>query len=830
MKSLEASGKTTVRQQLGCFAQTITLIHRSIFGRGFKTFDDRRLGSGNRPAYVRNGFPPGSGILSGSLLVVALCKFGVFAAPAAGPFVKWADDERNLPVVEFTAPLPVETVDPAGQSFPLPRDPFFLLGNYRLTLFPHVSGLYQLMTGERSWARVNAGDNAPGDNSATLSVVRGGATNRYELVGMNSLAADNNQCRRFFGTGYARWDFKPRPDLEVRRVISVPPSARVNEGVPAFVVNVRVANSGSTSAKFDYTESVLANYVAAIDRQAPPAAKLVTYTNRVKSDDNARLIQADISAVSKDPSLFKSRETASKYDGFPPSLVLHVASNGDGRMRSRLENTPLGSGRDRLAAHVEFDLQPGEVIDFNLVVGLAPNGKADDILALGRGLRATKDGEHFRADWQRRLPDLSREKDPVFRREMIWNAHALEAMATYSEYYGETFVPQGMTYDYEMDLTAAPRDHLQHALALSYTDPALAKSSLRFVLKKMTSQGEIPYTDYGFGKTSNSAWNTSDQQLYLFLAVAEYLRITGDTRFLVEETSFLPTDAKFQGTTLDKLDRAFMYLRDEIGTGPHGLIRLMNSDWSDMVYTEKSVLRHYWSAESHMNSAMAVAVLPSLIGQLERASASPVMAAQKDRATKLIAGLKRYEALIRKAFYDDLGDRTFSRRLYFDYSTPFGDDTMHIEPQSYLLLDADFPVERKRVLWNEIGRRLLNGESLGARQRETPPANQLFAPGTSENGGVWFALNGPMVAGVGTFDKPAARELLRRMTYANFARQFPGYWVGQWTAPDTLNSAVSGPIAGLPRPGDGGMWIPFAAYCAHAHAWPLYDYYRLNER
>jgi cellobiose phosphorylase len=157
---------------------------------------------------------------------------------------------------------------------------------------------------------------------------------------------------------------------------------------------------------------------------------------------------------------------------------------------------------------------------------------------------------------------------------------------------------------------------------------------------------------------------------------------------------------------------------------------------------------------------------------------------------------------------------------------------MYLEPQAFLLQTTDFPVGRKQVLLREIRRRLLAGEVEGPRQRETPLKSDMMQGGTGENGGFWWALSGPLVLGVATFDQAAASDLLRQMTFANFTRHYPGYWVGQWTAPDTLNASTSGAIAGLPRPGgwgDGQNWSSFGAYCAHAHAWPLYCYYRLGE-
>lgn len=230
-----------------------------------------------------------------------------------------------------------------------------------------------------------------------------------------------------------------------------------------------------------------------------------------------------------------------------------------------------------------------------------------------------------------------------------------------------------------------------------------------------------------------------------------------------------------------------------------------------------------------MNSAMALTVLPNLVQQLELAAGQDKFSAQRERLLKLVAGIKRFDASVRTAFYQDLGERTFSRRIYFNSTTPLGDDTIHLEPQSFLLQATDFPVERKRVLFGEIRKRLLDGEVLGPRQREKPLNEPLFGSGIAENGAYWYALAGLMIVGVGTFDKPAAWDLLRQMTFYNFARNFPGYWAGQWTAPDTFCSGAAGPLNGLPRTNDNGLWIPFPAYCAHAHSWPLYCYFRLRE-
>ena len=104
-----------------------------------------------------------------------------------------------------------------------------------------------------------------------------------------------------------------------------------------------------------------------------------------------------------------------------------------------------------------------------------------------------------------------------------------------------------------------------------------------------------------------------------------------------------------------------------------------------------------------------------------------------------------------------------------------------------------------------------------------------MAPGTSENGGFWYSLGGQAIAGVATFDREAALAMLKRMTFRNFARHHPDYWVGRWTAPDTLNAESCGDLAGLPRPMNDGVFLKMANYCAHPHAWPIYAYFRIQD-
>jgi cellobiose phosphorylase len=761
----------------------------------------------------------------------------LFALPSSAQnsaIGRWIEDESSLPCYQYNGALPYRSSANDDPVDSLRADPWFLLGNYRLTLFTHVSGVYQIMTGERAWARLNQSRRGYGENGAEI-VVRSSGNEKFELIGLNSVAADEKKCSRAFGTGYARYDYTLSDQLTCTRILSVKPSMKVNDGTPAVVEIVRIWNKGQKDMTLSYSEWLLANYCMAQEQAKSEGEKAVTYKNKVVIDRNRALIKADISAQSKDPLLTESAKRASKYDISPPSLYMQVPANSD-LSRIDFSTERVGEGKDKLRTTIDMSLKPDEEIEFRIITGYSYEPDPAAILAQCASLKGTSEPASdqksfnsealFRNDWKSKLPKLTGETDLGLKQEMIWNAYTLEAMATYSEFYGETFIPQGMTYDYDWGTPGTTRDHLQHSLPLNYFDPQLAKSSLRYALKKMATDGEITYANSGYGLTSNLSWSPSDQQLWLFMAIAEYLRITGDAEFLLEETNYHPMESGYKGTTLDKLVRAFGYLRDDISTGPHGLVRLLNSDWNDMVYADIPVMTYFSTAESHMNSTMALKVLPDLSSVLTRLSGNAKLTKQKDQISRLTASIKLYTDKLHKSFFSDLGEKAFSSRLYFNQENQVGQDDMYLEPQPFLLQLSDFTADRKFALFGQIKELLIQDEILGAREREKAQKGSLKA-GIRENGGFWYALNGPLTVSVSAFNKSAAWELLRKMTRVNFTAHFPDLWIGQWSAPDCLNSSLSDE-QGHPAPGE--MLATAPVFCAHAHAWPLYCYYKLIEQ
>ena len=388
----------------------------------------------------------------------------------------------------------------------------------------------------------------------------------------------------------------------------------------------------------------------------------------------------------------------------------------------------------------------------------------------------------FSSDWKKVLPSFSEEADPTMRRELIWHAYSLEAMATYSSYYHETKIPQGTIYDYNWGKHASARDNLQHALPCVYYNPKLAKSTLRYLMERTTSFGEVKLIEYENGYAEHEGYFTSDQQLFMFLLLSEYLRVTGDYDFLKEEQEPFPCDGSGKKVTvLHMVEKLFAFLRDTIGVGPHGLVRLYNSDWNDTIYYIEKVpyLTVVRGGESHMNSAMVCSIFQTLIPQLKKGGA----------AQKLT-------------------------------------ENMFLEPMGYTLQMKDYPLEGKKVLYKEMQKRLYQGEKLGARQQQTPQFDSPdYDKGSRENGGFWWALNAPVICGLASWDKAEARRLLQNMTLSHMSECFPDYWCCYWDASNNVESSLI-PQEGLSDQSFTYSDVPHC--CAHPHAWILYCWYYLK--
>lgn len=732
----------------------------------------------------------------------------------------WSKDKYGLPCFEYTGDIPYTQTLDNGEEVMLPQDPWFLLGNYHLTLFTHVSGEYQLISGQRSWGRLNQNKHM---NSGSLSPwgrlkqdrnMASGSNSAYieadgkltKLTGLDSIACDCRKNRRSFGCGWVQYEYRS-DETYVKRLLSVKPSMSPYDGTSAFLLTVTVKNCGNEIKSYTYKETMGVNY-REIQFHTLPESSLKTRCI-YKPFQVGNLAAVKISCESDEP-MKPGREELCRYEYYPPSpFMCDISAVGK-----------VSSSSDSIWAEFSFELAPQEEKRLQLVIGFAMSGEWEEMESIISKLDCQKDD--FGDEWLKVLPKFETETDENLARELVWHAYCLEAMATYSEYYNETKIPQGTIYDYFGGQHASARDNFQHALPLCYYNPPLAKSVIRYMLKRTTSLGEIRLIEMGNGFAYNERYFTSDQQLYFFMLITEYLEVTEDYEFLSEEIMPYPAKNTNPLKVWEFVKECFVYLRDTVGTGAHGLINLLNSDWSDAVYYVENVPYNMvlLNGESHMNTAMALSILDKLAVQLKKAA--DAIGEDYDALLVLADSMISYREKLLKAFMYDFGDRSFPRRMYFN-SKSYGDDNMFLEPMGFTLQIKELPLEKKRIIYDQMQKRLYKGEIIGAREQEKPQfdGNKEWYAGSRENGGFWYSLNGPVIIGVGEFDKPEAMKLLNNMTLENLSRNFPHYWSSYWSSSDTLESSLVSQH-GIP------YWcIP--VYCAHPHAWILYCYYKIKE-
>jgi cellobiose phosphorylase len=727
------------------------------------------------------------------------------------PLGEWEKGLYDTPVFSYHGKLPYTVELENGEPAVIHNDPYFLLGNYKFKMFTHISGEYEVVSPERVISRFNKKEST----SATVTV----NGEKHTLTGVNSIAGNPAKTTRMFGLGYAEYSYNLPGDIILKRVFSVSPSEEINTGTSGVLLSVSIANNGSKEATVNYQEAIEVAYsqISFYDE------KQLTYSSRFRQDNKlAKVLFAVKNSENQYPVPDESEKSSEEF--FPPIFF----------MKALNEKTEQVVDDQSILNSNSFVLDPGDQKNMRFIIGYSLDRKDSDINTICDRLENStfrpntnsnlSEGA-FVKKWKDNLKTFGSEAAPDLQRELFWHNYSLETLATFSHYFEETFIPQGTMYYFSWGMRAAPRDHLQHALAASYTNPELAKSIMRYTLKKSYKNGNIPFLDKGYGHVTSKYMYPSDQQLYFLFAMAEYLRITNDYEFLNEKVSYFSSDES--KTLLDRMAEYYRYFKEEVGTGPRGLVKLRNSDWNDLVFykMDSKYNASFNTNESHMNTTMLVSFFDKLAAELKNASKQDALADEKDELLQFSANIIDYRKNVWQAFLKDHGERSFSKRMYFADKV-IGDDNMFLEPQGFLMQIKEYGVDRKKELYDEIQSRILNSEKIGARQVEKIELSEEYF-GSRENGGMWYSLNGPLVIGLSTWNMDAAWNLFHKQTLQNQAKQFPKYWTSYWTSFDALDSSLL-PSEGLRAqqrfPAD-----MKTTHCAHIHAWLIYEYLYLKE-
>tara|TARA_B110000208_G_scaffold46860_1_gene62157 strand:- start:269 stop:3316 length:3048 start_codon:yes stop_codon:yes gene_type:complete len=433
-----------------------------------------------------------------------------------------------------------------------------------------------------------------------------------------------------------------------------------------------------------------------------------------------------------------------------------------------------------------------------------------------------------RKQWGPKLVKAQMPSQPWIERELAWHSFVLQATPTFDTYFNQSIIDQGTAYRYSAGFQGAIRDPLQHALPLIQSRPDLVRAVLKYSLMEQqrnvhappgtaTDPVFVPDSVIGSGIIRPNTPQPDDFELYLLHLATEYVSATKDVGFLFEQVHAYGETSTH--SVLSALLEAQNFTLTTVGTGPHGLLRLLSSDWDDGF---KPPAAAEPVAESVLTSALAAYVLPrwaALLRSLPHADAGLEQAAAA--AAEFGKGLKG-------AIFEQAWNGRWLRRAWLgpddkwvgtspaEASVNGTNVTLYSAQVGWALLagvfDGHEAEEATQV--DELHQQCRDGQgwALGFGYRCNNSADPR--PGS----GMWPAVNHVTLMGLAAVNRSedAWTEFLRNSLHWQ-SSVYPQHWLGQWTSADTVDGAGSWGHAGWP-----GNWTwGFPALCTHRHAWPL---------
>ncbi len=459
----------------------------------------------------------------------------------------WAESPAGLPYCRYDTPK---------------DDCVFLHGNYRMNLVTHANGIYEILSGERVWARFNADPSRPDYGKNRATVISG--NKEIELVGSES-KVQKSKYEVYNGIGFTRYDYRLSGGLRCTRTLSVMPSDAVNGGDPCFVITVTLSNTGGGTKVITYEEAFSPNFVPVADQMIAAEDRAFRYPKY--TDVSFNCLKSSFAPTPQRFMQWPSPEARFRHEIAPQSVFLYA----DGAFL-------VISKEEFKATFYDLRLKSGEKKVLNIVIGFA-DGEGMRVMS-ENVLSKVGDGQFgaFEALWRKTLPDFWEERNRTIRREMFMSSYSLEASAVYSSFFEDTFIPGEGSDVFQTGENLSNRDHLQRALPACYTNQELAKSVLRYVMKHMDSDGRIYGGNMGYGYVPHSYAMCYDMQIQLFHVLSEYLRITEDYEFLDERMYIYPGEGGDYLTVMQIVERCFVFLRDEVVNEADRTAMLKNMD------------------------------------------------------------------------------------------------------------------------------------------------------------------------------------------------------------------------------------------------------------
>jgi cellobiose phosphorylase len=351
--------------------------------------------------------------------------------------------------------------------------------------------------------------------------------------------------------------------------------------------------------------------------------------------------------------------------------------------------------------HVELAIAPGESQRLQFVLGYWVNPREEKFDPPGSGrlntalVRPVIDRwlepetvdaafDRLRAEWDGLLApvQVKTQEDHVDRMVNVWNAY--QCMVTFnlsrSASLFESGIGRGMGF----------RDCCQDLLGFVHMVPGRARERILDVAATQLPSGGAYHQYQPLTKRGNDAIGSgfNDDPLWLILAVASYLKETGDEGILDE---LVPYDNDWAAATplYEHLERAARYTLDRLG--PHGLPLIGRADWNDCLnlncFSEEPGESFQTTENREGGVAESVFIAGLFALAVDELAALAERRGQRDDASRL----REAVAAMREAVQEHGWDGAWFLRAYDHMGAPVGsasneEGRIFIEPQGMCVM------------------------------------------------------------------------------------------------------------------------------------------------